>query len=570
MKSNHENPREGDLLRLLSDVLTTKVFTYFGFKERLRLDRLCMHWQIENQRKSLPLYVPEDCPTLEEAVQRVEQDQRITTIVLGQGEHQIGVSLKIFSAMSIVGRPGVLKEKIVVMGGIWFKREIQGNCHLQHMTIRQAKGSGVWGGSSFTMEDVIVEQCGWYGVVADGTGIVGRCTNVEVRQCEMSGMVAMQGASITLIGAKTTVHDNCTEERSQNYGLQVSGSSSSTIQLVYPLTKEQVAIKNGRGGNWGAEFGGHINQIKTIKKSSVAFCVAFSRDMLRLLPDPVLTTKVFTYFNFKDYALTSCVSEYLQAHWQTANQINPLPLYVPEDCRTLQRAVGTVAYDPRITTIVLGKGEHQIEDHHLIIFSAMSIVGRPDVPKEKIVVVGGGMHFRNEGQLNYGNYHLQHMTIRQAEGNGVRVDSHYASHYGRYSVPAEDVISFTMEDVIVEQCGECGVFANGTGVVGRCTNVEVRQCGMSGVVADNDGSITLIGAQTTVHHNCTAGDSHEYGLKVTCWSSSSTIQLVCPLTKEQISINNGGGGNWGAPYGGDINQIKTIDEPATGETKSNH
>ena len=27
--------------------------------------------------------------------------------------------------------------------------------------------------------------------------------------------------------------------------------------------------------------------------------------------------------------------------------------------------------------------------------------------------------------------------------------------------------------------------------------------------------------------------------------ASSTIQLVSPLTKEQVSIDNGGGGNWG-------------------------
>jgi hypothetical protein len=43
-------------------------------------------------------------------------------------------------------------------------------------------------------------------------------------------------------------------------------------------------------------------------------------------------------------------------------------------------------------------------------------------------------------------------------------------------------------------------------------------------------------------------------------SPLSTIQLVCPLTKETVSIGNGGGGNWGAPEGGngDIAQIKTI------------
>ena len=61
-------------------------------------------------------------------------------------------------------------------------------------------------------------------------------------------------------------------------------------------------------------------------------------DALRLLPDHVLTTKVFRYFNFKDYALTSCASQYLQTHWQLANQNKPLPLYVPEDCRTLGEA----------------------------------------------------------------------------------------------------------------------------------------------------------------------------------------------------------------------------------------
>jgi len=53
------------------------------------------------------------------------------------------------------------------------------------------------------------------------------------------------------------------------YGLDVTGSSSSTIQLVFPLTKEQVAIDNGGAGNWGARCGGDINQIKTVHHSSV-------------------------------------------------------------------------------------------------------------------------------------------------------------------------------------------------------------------------------------------------------------------------------------------------------------
>jgi hypothetical protein len=225
------------------------------------------------------LYVPEDCITLKEAVFRVEQDPRITTIVLGEGEHVVAVfkdqsgtdrnHLNINSAMRIVGRPDVPKEKIVVVGGIEFKKEIQGNCHLQHLTLRQARGSGVRGESSFTMEDVLVEQCGLSGVVAAGTGNVGRCTNLEVRRCGWSGVWASNGTSITLIGAKTTVHHNSTTGYSCHYGLTVYGSSS-TIQLVSPLTKEQVSIDNGGGGNWGAGGGGDINQIKTIGAPAIS------------------------------------------------------------------------------------------------------------------------------------------------------------------------------------------------------------------------------------------------------------------------------------------------------------
>jgi len=411
------------------------------------------------------------------------------------------------------------------------------------------------------MKDVVVDQCGDNGVYASGTGVVGRCTNVEVRGCGGSGMVAVSGGSIRLIGAKTTVHHNCTGRYTRGeYGLLVYGSSSSTIQLVSPLTKEQVSIDNGGVGNWGAEEGGDIHQIKTIAANTSSSFVSCGetksnhasssrRDDLLCLPDHVITTKVFTYFGFKDYALTSCASQYLQAHWQTANQRKPLPLYVPEDCKTLTEAVKRVEQDSRITTIILGKGAHQIDGDYLVISSVMSIVGRPDVPKEKIVVVGG-IWFDKGIQ---GNCHLQHLTLRQAKGCGV---------YG--------CSSFTMDDVLVEQCGSSGVNAFGTGVVGRCTNVEVRQCGSSGAVAEDGASITLIGAKTTVHHNCTKGGSDGYGLHVG-FSASSTIQLVSPLTKEQVAIDNSGGGNWGAEYGGDINQIKTIAATTTAvsETKSN-
>jgi len=414
----------------------------------------------------------------------------LTTIVVGEGEHQIDRNILIISsAMNIVGDPGVPRKDIVIMGGIKFRMVIQGNCHLQHLTLRQG-WNGVFGRSSFTMEDVLVEQCGDIGVRAGGEGVVGRCTNVEVRQCGGSGVCPDYGASITLIGAKTTVYHNCRKGKSYHYGLAVYNSSfwGTTIQLVSPLTKEQVSFANGGGGNWGAENGADINQIKTII------------EMVGTKPEAEVR--------------------------------------VPEDYKTLKEAVDRVHGDDRLTTIVVGKGEHQIDGEYLEISSAMNIVGDPaGATKEEIVVVGG-IWFEKGIQ---GNCHLQHLTLRQAWSDGVFGNS-----------------SFTMEEVLVEQCSDYGVVADGTGVVGRCTNVEVRQCESGGVWAQNGASITLIGGKTTVHHNCVDGQSGEYGLAV---SDTSTIQLLAPLTKEIVSVDNGGGGNWGVDVdGGDINQIKTINE----------
>ena len=44
-------------------------------------------------------------------------------------------------------------------------------------------------------------------------------------------------------------------------------------------------------------------------------------------------------------------------------------------------------------------------------------------------------------------------------------------------------------------------------------------------------------------NNVTGGNEKEYGLY--SYDSAATMRLVPPLTKERISIHNGGGGNYG-------------------------
>ena len=95
-----------------------------------------------------------------------------------------------------------------------------------------------------------------------------------------------------------------------------------------------------------------------------------------------------------------------------------------------------------------------------------------------------------------------------------------------------------------------GVLASGADI--SCDDLQVIGCGSSGVCALDNVTITLSGQGTTIQGNGTKGNSDYYGLHAS--SHSSTIHLVHPLTKEEISTNDGGGGNWGG-YGAVIEQI---------------
>jgi len=96
-----------------------------------------------------------------------------------------------------------------------------------------------------------------------------------------------------------------------------------------------------------------------------------------------------------------------------------------------------------------------------------------------------------------------------------------------------------------------GVFAQEADIT--CNNLQVVGCGRSGVCASTNATITLSGQGTNIQGNNTNGYHDYYGLD-TC--SSSSIYIVHPLTKEEISTNNSGGnggGNWGGS--GTIEQI---------------
>ena len=121
---------------------------------------------------------------------------------------------------------------------------------------------------------------------------------------------------------------------------------------------------------------------------------------------------------------------------------------------------------------------------------------------------------------------VKHLTISQSKGCGV---------WGN------EGMSFHLFHLKIEKSGVDGVWVSGT-KRNTMSNCQVSHSKYSGVEVDG-GLITINGSGTSIHNNVTGGYSRSYGL-YTDWSSAS-IHLVSPLTKESVSINNGGGGNYG-------------------------
>ena len=103
-------------------------------------------------------------------------------------------------------------------------------------------------------------------------------------------------------------------------------------------------------------------------------------------------------------------------------------------------------------------------------------------------------------------------------------------------------------NVCVEKCGGHGVFVS-SNTRNTMTDCNVNNNKWSGVCVQG-GRMVIDGSATTIRDNVTGGSGGSYGLKAAY--SSDSIHLKS-LTKELISTNNGGGGNYN-----DDGTIKTI------------
>ena len=223
-----------------------------------------------------------DIKILVDSPSAMSLQKSVNTIILNEGEHHvlkdnIGTTFcYINRSINIIGHPKVHKTKIRIIGGITISEKCQGNVHIENVTVHHLKGSGITGRSNFSLEDVLIERCcteGYgAGILATGSSAVGRCTNIEIKNCGGVGIHSTFGASVTLVGSKTKIHHNCQHTGSSIMsagGISLSGSASSSVLLVSPLTRESVSFDNRSDHNWYAFSGSDLSNFKTIEEGEI-------------------------------------------------------------------------------------------------------------------------------------------------------------------------------------------------------------------------------------------------------------------------------------------------------------
>ena len=222
-------------------------------------------------------------------------------------------------------------------------------------------------------------------------------------------------------------------------------------------------------------------------------------------------------------------------------------LIVQPGLNSLSKAVKE-AKEKDIDCLFLLNGMHDEKGGDVEIDCALKVVGQN---KDDVKIRAG---LENTGEEE-DDLFLSDCTVTGAKGTGV---------FG-----VEDA-SMHLKNVCVEKCGGHGVVSST--LRNTMTDCNVNNNAGVGVFLRDGGCMIIDGSATTIHHNVTAttshlivddvwvkrrensdsyGNSHSYGLKA--YSGIDSIHLKSPLTKESISTNNGGGGN----YGG-CGTIKTI------------
>ena len=172
-------------------------------------------------------------------------------VLIKEGTYDLEEMLTIACPISIHGAG---RNKTIIQGhGITIKglKKEKKIVDMQDFTMKGSSRDGLsaYNGLSFLCTRMTFTQCGSNGVIALYTK--GRLINCVITQCRFSGIFCHNNALIELEGEQTKVDGNVTNGDSWNYGMDTSATSS-TIHLLFPLTKESVSTNNHNDQNYNS------------------------------------------------------------------------------------------------------------------------------------------------------------------------------------------------------------------------------------------------------------------------------------------------------------------------------
>jgi hypothetical protein len=226
--------------------------------------------------------------------------------------------------------------------------------------------------------------------------------------------------------------------------------------------------------------------------------------------------------------------------------------------------------DKLVKIIYLDKGLIEVEDEEdvLLITYPLTLIG---AGRNQTIISGGyGFHIQAKKERNK-KVQFLNMTICHTCSAGILADGAQEPRsigFMRHIPHPTNGLSFLCENVTITKCGS-GISAIFT--AGRLINCIVTQCGENGIRCREHSIIEVEGSLTKVDGNCRAGNRWDYGLltgrsAVYTDYPLSIIRLLEPLTKESVSTNNGGGGNYGGVKDRDANEDGIHEEAGLIET----
>ena len=173
--------------------------------------------------------------------------------------------------------------------------------------------------------------------------------------------------------------------------------------------------------------------------------------------------------------------------------------------------------NPLPTLLFIANGVYGKQGKVVMINIPISIFGES---KEGVQIIGG-FYITGEKEADV---FFRDCTVTGAKMYGVNGNCGAAVH---------------LKNVCVENCGRCGVSV-GSNPRNTMTDCNVNNNKESGVFVNGGGCMTIGGSATTIHDNCTGGDSRHYGL-IAHGSSSIHLQSLPHYASKNIQDNGGGG-----------------------------